>query len=137
MKKNLLFRVTLLGLTAMVAACAQGLRPGDTSANRPSARFEVNSGYQEAYRRLRTWARQCHAGSVWKGSWNIEGNVYTDRDTAELDITGNGITVLRATIDGHGGASKVEAIVWGQGIWDQRELDALQQSVARGSPVCR
>lgn len=128
--------LSICALAAACSGCVSGIKPSDTAGERPTTVFQVHASYQEAYRRFDRWAHQCHTGN-WKGAWNIEGNIYSDNHTAELHIVGNGITTVSGAVKEVGHDAQVTAMVWGHGVWDERELEAIKASVLTGKPVCR
>jgi len=119
-----------------LSGCVHGLTGSDTESNRPSATFMAPVGYQEAYRRLDRWARQCHTSSLIE-SPNIQGNLYTDKPQADFRIAVNGVTGLLANLTESADGTSVKMLVWGHGIWDEKELKAAKNAIVEGSTTCR
>ena len=133
---RLLLAVVVFGL---LSACSIGIEKDRNTY--PTIVFEVAGNYQAIYRLTDRFARECHQGNGWTGSaFIISGNLYQDIHAAELVIDpkgGWGREVARVDIVQAGEQVKVTAKVWGKGIWDQRELNALRSSLTSGHISCR
>lgn len=106
--------------------------------------FTVPMSYQAAYRLAGDFARTCHqsGGTFAKtNGFSVTGDLYTDIHEGIVRISATyistkeaaSIRVVHVTDD----ETKVTATVSGRGIWDQRELDALQKSMESGVITCR
>lgn len=123
--------IAMAAAVALLTGCAAGIRPG---VDFPSQTFEVSLPYQEAHRRADAAARQCFPGML------VTGVVYTDKPAGNVRQFGADATTMVEDIEIEGmGAdtSKVTITVWGVGVWDEHQMDAMRQSIETGSPVCR
>lgn len=122
-----------------IAGCAMGIKENGQGAVRDS--FHAPITYQEAYRRADAYARHCRTSTNWfKGSFQVDGNLYADNQTGVIHITahGPGKDLERIEIAAaKNGGSDVTVTAWGIGIWDAREIAAARQSIETGTPVCR
>lgn len=118
-------------IAIMLAGCALGIQPGKEY---PSETFMAPITYQEAYRRADAQPRQCFAPLT------TSGNLFTDNKTGVIHVT--------ASIPPYGGESmnvhiaqekdeaKITVTVWGHGWFDQRQIDAMRETVMTGVVVC-
>lgn len=127
----------LMGIIAALSGCSVGIKPDHSS---PSMRFVAPVNYQEAFRRADNYARTCHTSrSFMRGSFDVTGNLYTDNQTGVVHITAGriGTDLERIDIAAEGQQqAKVTVTVWGTGIWDDSEIEAVKYSVQTGTPIC-
>lgn len=124
---------------AVISGCSAGIKDGGQGAVRIS--FSTSITYQEAYRRADAYARHCHtSNSLWKGSFNVGGDLYSDtgKGIVRINMPQAGRDLERIEISSTGPSSSDVAITaWGVGIWDEREMAAAEASILTGKPVCR
>jgi hypothetical protein len=123
----------------LVAGCSIGINTDSTDY--PYIKFAVPTGYQEAYRRAEIFARQCHTSTnPFKGSFNVSGNLFTDNHSGVVRINlpsaGRDLEIIKIrSINDN--LSEITIIVWGVGIWDEKEMLAAKQSILTGTPTCK
>jgi hypothetical protein len=122
-----------------ITGCSVGIKPD--SGKYPHIEFTVNVGYQEAYRRADTFARHCHTStSVFKGSFNVGGNLFTDNKSGVVRVNlpraGRDLELIDIQSSGNG-SSTVKVTVWGVGIWDEQEMQAAKHSILSDIPTCK
>lgn len=130
--------VSIIALTLALGGCAIGIKEG--SSRTIIGTFTVDVSYQETYRRAEAFERQCHTSTGLNGSFSVSGNVYTDKSLAELRVASKnefGGDLTQISIEQKGEGSEVSVKLWGVGIWDDRELRALKESITSGSVICR
>ena len=125
---------------SLLSACSVGIKPGDAGAIKET--FHVDTPYQETYRRADTFARICHSSnnSVWKPSFNVTGNLYTDQQKGVLHVSPEALATDVERIDiisAPSGGTDVVVTVWGMHQWDQGEVEAAHRSIGSGKPICR
>lgn len=122
-----------------LAGCSVGIREDGSNAIRRS--FAAPVTYQEAYRRADAYARHCRtSNSLWKGSFNVDGDLFTDtqKGVVRINMPNGGRDLERIDIAAAGGASsEVGITAWGVGVWDEREVAAAKASILTGTPTCR
>lgn len=125
-------KFVVAGLALFMTGCISGMTQ---DGNYPSETFSVPVSYQEAYRRADAQMRHCGNDS------GVAGNLYTDNKTAVLRLTYQSlVTVAQERVDIRAlsdSAAEVKVTVWGKGVWDQRQIDAMQRSIETGQPTCR
>jgi hypothetical protein len=130
--------VSVLVAAMLVAGCSVGIKDDGQGALKTSFKAPVN--YQEAYRRADTYARHCRtSNSMWKGSFNVDGDVFTDtkKGVVRINMPNAGRDLERIEIEDSMGQSNVSVTAWGVGLWDDREIAAAKASIMTGVPVCR
>ena len=114
-----------------LGGCATAL---DGSRENPTATFDVNVGYQEAYRRVDAQATECKLGQA-------KGSVSTDKHTASLRIVESFLsstTLQRVEFEElTPGKTQVTVTVWGSGGWDNSQIDMVKKTIETGTSVCR
>jgi hypothetical protein len=114
-----------------LAGCATGI---DAGGDNPTATFDVNVGYQQAYRRVDAQATVCKLGKV-------NGSVHSDTRTASLRVVESFLssaTIQRVDFKEIApGKTQVTVTVWGGGGWDKSQIDTVRKSIEGETPVCR
>jgi len=132
-------RYAAMGLLLLVAGCAMGIREDGRGAAHDA--FHAPLTYQQAYRRADAYARHCHANTSWfSGSFNVNGNLYTDNHTGVVHVTAaaaGGDLERIEVAEARDGGSDITVTVWNAGIWDARELAAARASIETGTLTCR
>ncbi|WP_125470722.1 BPTD_2524 family lipoprotein [Achromobacter aegrifaciens] len=131
MKAHILAPAVILILSGCVTA---------VSEKSPSAIVESMASYQEAYRRADAFSRTCHSdGNPLAGYFVVSGNLYTDTQTGVVRVqhTTYAKDFLRVEIAATPSGSTSTIRVAGVGIWDQKEIDALTETLKSGQIRCR
>lgn len=127
-------------LLAPAAALILGGCVTAVSDKSPSATVESTAPYQETYRLADGFARTCHSdGNPLAGYFVVSGILYTDNQTGVVRVqhTTYAKDFLRVEIAATSSGSTSTVRVAGVGIWDQKEIDALTETLQSGQIRCR
>ncbi|MFY3148489.1 BPTD_2524 family lipoprotein [Achromobacter xylosoxidans] len=128
-----MIRLAFVSLLIGLAGCAFGISHDGTD---PSASFEVDSSYQEVYRRADAYPRHC----LQLPDQIVTGNLYHDTRSGVVRVNSPASAKPLEEIeikDSGASRTQVTVTVWGVGIWDEGELAAAKESIASGKPMCR
>lgn len=121
-------------LGVVVLAGCSGIDPGKTY---PTETFVAPITYQEACRRAQNHARTCL--SVYE----VSGDLFTDNRTGIVRVqipkftyTGNESMQFKVAQESDQ-STKIEIVVDGVGVFDQRQLVAARKTIETGNPACR
>lgn len=131
-------KTILIASLILISGCSVGIAPG---GQYPPETFTTPTTYQEAFRRAEMALRECHSGSnPFMRAVYVNGNVYSDKQTASLRVTMDGWTndmVRVGIVSGHANTANVSVTVWGGETWDEAEIAAIKASIETGTVVCR
>lgn len=122
-----------VGLSALLAGCSIGIKPGDDS---PSVSYVIPRSYQMVFLRAQNQAQECLRG---KGEFVVKAQVEPTTQSAVVAVRaplgGNDMarTEIQATDERH---TQVVQTVWGHGKWNLNALHAMEQSVRSDTSMC-
>ncbi|HET6805343.1 MAG TPA: hypothetical protein VFH59_07890 [Frateuria sp.] len=121
---------------ALIAGC--GVRPDGSNGQRRD--FDVQSmSYEQAYHHASSYFQQCTRGIVGFAPDVVNSNIYPDTKTGQITVANSsGIVVARATITSvDKGAHVMIATIKRAGLWNAKDLDAIESAVRTGAIACR
>lgn len=126
--------VLLLPLLA-IAGCS--VRPDGSNGQRRNFTAPAVP-YEMAYRRATDYFNTCVRGFVGFSPNVTTGNIYADEHRAELrTANGSGIIVARVGIVAAGNGSAVDVVTMKRpGLWNAKDLDAIEQAIVTGTRHC-
>ncbi|WP_338881529.1 hypothetical protein WHX56_14040 [Achromobacter veterisilvae] len=126
-------KIILCAAVAVLGGCAFGISNDGTD---PTQTFDVPTSYQEAYRRADAYPRHC----LQLPDQIVTGNLYHDIKQGVVRVnspaSGKPLEVIEIK-EISDGRSQVTITVWGVGIWDEGELQAVRASMETGKNTCR
>jgi hypothetical protein len=133
-------RPFIVALLLALGGCAGGIQPG---GNFPSETFDVAAPYEAAFRRAAEFIRVCHIDPVhpYDVKFGDSRSIVEKTATAEIAVfqipePARRLEIIRARPKGKVD-STVTVTVFGEGVWDAKEIAAAKQSIQTATPVCR
>jgi hypothetical protein len=121
----------------LVALSACSVRPDGSNGQRRDF-YAPGVTYVQAYRHADAYLKQCVRGFVGISPNVTTGNLYPDSKRGELQTAnGSGVIIVRMTIEAANNGSQIDIVTIKKiGLWNAKDLDAMQRAIESGTPSC-
>lgn len=129
--KSSLIRVTGLLCVLALAGCA-GITPGKS----PSVEFTVPLTVKQTYDRAMAQTQYC---LVTNDQFPVKADIAADGQQAQIEVlmTFTSEVMARVNMQAQSASStRVNVQMWGESVWDQSAVDAMQAAIQFGVPSC-
>lgn len=129
--KHSLVRVTGLVGALALAGCV-GIKPGES----PSSQFTVPLTVKQTYDRAMAQTEYC---LVTNDDFPVKADIAPDGQQAQIKVLMTFTSQILARVDMQAlsaNSTRVDVQMWGESVWDQSAVDAMQAAIEFGVPSC-
>lgn len=130
---------SLVGIAlAMATLAGCSVKPDGSNGQRRDVSLPSVS-YEQAYHRANDYLNQCVRGIVGFAPNVTTGNLYPSEQRGKLQTANNsGLVVLRLNVAADGKGSRASIVtIKRAGLWNSKDLDAIEASMRSGAIVCK
>lgn len=129
--KNSFVRATGLICALALAGCA-GIKPGES----PSSQFTVPLTVKQTYDRAMAQTQYC---LVTNDNFPVKADIMADGQQAQIEVLMTFTSEVMARVDMQAlsaNSTRVDVQMWGENVWNQSAVDAMQAAIQFGVPSC-